>query len=256
LRGDGGANVLWGHDGNDRLYGRGGNDNLQGMNGNDMLFGQSGTDSLFGGGDDDILLGGADGDVLDGGAGLDRAQYSDATAGVLADLQNSAANTGFAAGDTYVSIENLLGSLFSDNLRGDGGANVLWGHDGNDRLYGRGGNDNLQGMNGNDSLYSGDGDDSLYGGDGNDLLDGGAGGDTFEFRIDFGSDRIVGFDDDLDEVRLDDAIWGSDLSAAVLLSTYGSVVSGSSFLDFGGGNTITFVNFANLSELADDFVFI
>ncbi|MBU2867848.1 calcium-binding protein, partial [Pacificibacter marinus] len=150
LRGDAGNNTISGHDGNDLIYGRAGDDILYGMNGNDVLLGGDGADSL------------------DGGAGLDRVQYTDANAGVIADLLYAYANTGFAEGDTYNSIEQLYGSLHSDSLRGDNSNNVLWGHDGNDGLHGRGGNDNLFGMDGNDVLLGGDGGDILNGGNGID----------------------------------------------------------------------------------------
>ena len=72
-------------------------------------------------------MGGAGGDVLGGETGADRAQYSDATAGLTADLQVSGNNTGIAAGDSYFSIEDLYGSGFNDILRGNAHANVIWG---------------------------------------------------------------------------------------------------------------------------------
>ncbi|MBU2868074.1 hypothetical protein KO497_13920, partial [Pacificibacter marinus] len=92
------------------MHGRGGNDNLFGMDGND------------------VLIGGDGGDILNGGNGIDRAQYTDATAGLIADLQVASNNTGFAAGDTYVSIEDLYGSAHGDNLRGDAGDNTISGY--------------------------------------------------------------------------------------------------------------------------------
>ncbi len=199
LRGDGGANALWGYSGNDILQGRDGADSLSGGAGADRIHGGAGSDYLWGdqgadtlsgdGGDDylaggagddqlsggrgaDILIGGAGADRLDGGGGIDRAQYHAATAGVVADLANAAANRGEAAGDTYASVEGLFGSAYDDDLRGDDGANGLWGYHGNDVLRGRGGNDTLFGAGGSDRLYGGDGDD---------LLVGGAGADSFVF---------------------------------------------------------------------------
>jgi len=80
-----------------------------------------------------------------GGSGTDRAQYSDATAGLTVDLLTPANNTGIAAGDTYSSIENLFGSSFNDQLSGDGSANALFGSSGNDRLIGGIGADQLTG---------------------------------------------------------------------------------------------------------------
>jgi serralysin len=158
LRGDNGANTLQGIAGNDILHGRGGNDRLFGGDGHDRLYGGTGADHL------------------DGGSGGDTAYYTGAAAtntangaGLIVDLLSASANTGEAAGDTYSSIENLLGSRYHDSLRGDNGGNSINGWGGNDILHGRGGNDRL---------YGGDGHDRLYGGTGADHLDGGNGGDT------------------------------------------------------------------------------
>ncbi|CTQ34811.1 hypothetical protein [Jannaschia rubra] len=157
LRGDAQNNVIWGADGNDILRSRDGADHLLGGNGNDTLFGGAGEDRL------------------DGGSGTDRAQYSEAAAAVRADLQTPTVNTGEAAGDTFSSIENLHGSAFNDDLRGDALANTLWGWDGNDALHGRDGADHLLGGKGNDSLWGGTGADRLVGEQGKDILYGGAG---------------------------------------------------------------------------------
>ncbi|MFC0805128.1 M10 family metallopeptidase [Ensifer sp. P24N7] len=134
ITGNAAANALWGNGGNDRLIGGDGNDNL---------------------------VGGAGADRLDGGNGTDLANYSNATAGILADLSSPASNTGEAAGDTYVSIERLYGSAFNDTLRGDNYANLLNGLAGNDVLNGRDGNDTLIGGNGADRLIGGRGADTF-----------------------------------------------------------------------------------------------
>ena len=134
ITGNAAANALWGNGGNDRLIGGDGNDNL---------------------------AGGAGADRLDGGNGTDLANYSNATAGVVADLSSPGSNTGEAAGDTYVSIERLYGSAFNDTVRGDNGANLLNGLAGNDMLNGRDGNDTLIGDNGADRLIGGGGADTF-----------------------------------------------------------------------------------------------
>ena len=164
---------LFGGNFDDNLYGNGGPNHIWGADGNDAILGRAGNDSLYGMNDDDTLLGGAGGDLLNGGAGTDRAQYLDAAVGVTADLQVIANNTGFAAGDSYVSIEDLYGSSHDDNLRGHGGANNIWGADGNDIIFGR---------NGNDSLYGLNGDDMMVGGAGGDFLNGGAGRDRAQYN--------------------------------------------------------------------------
>lgn len=260
LSGDAGANVLLGSDGNDELIGRAGIDTLRGGAGNDVLNGGPGGDLLDGGtgsdtatyagaaagvvadlrtpsnnqgeaaGDsyvsienlegsshddrltgnaaanilrggsgNDTLVGGPGGDVLDGGTGSDTASYASAATGVVADLGNASSNQGEAAGDSYIGIEHLDGSVFADLLAGNGGNNVLFGDAGADELFGRDGNDTLRGGDGDDALVGGGGDDRLFGGIGEDAMfgNGGAdllrgGGDNDQLRGGAGNDRHFG----------------------------------------------------------------
>jgi Ca2+-binding RTX toxin-like protein len=87
------------------------------------------------------------------------------------------------------------GSGVNNTIVGNGAANDLAGLAGNDRLKGGGGNDDLNG---------GSGRDWLNGGFGNDTLAGGSGSDTFVFTGAFGNDRIGGFEDGADTIRLVD----------------------------------------------------
>ncbi|WP_298199282.1 FG-GAP-like repeat-containing protein [Novosphingobium sp.] len=123
---------------------------LIGNNGADSLVGGTGNDTLNGGSGDDTLVGGAGADSLVGGADNDTASYATAAAGVLANLANAAVNGGEAAGDTYASIENLVGSGFGDGLYGDANANRLFGGLGNDTIGGGGGGDVIDGGDGTD----------------------------------------------------------------------------------------------------------
>ncbi|HEY0599177.1 calcium-binding protein [Brevundimonas sp.] len=94
----------------------------------------------------DVLSGGGGADGLDGGDGVDTADYSRAAAGVVASLAGGGAtDDGDGSADTFASIENLLGSVWDDDLTGDAGANVLDGGDGYDLLVGGGGVDVLRG---------------------------------------------------------------------------------------------------------------
>ena len=86
--------------------------------GNDILTGASANDTLTGFGGNDTLTGGDGADVLNGGAGIDTADYSSADAGVRASLTTPSTNTGDAAGDSFIDIENLTGSEFDDILVG------------------------------------------------------------------------------------------------------------------------------------------
>ena len=199
LQGRGGTDYLDGGSGHDRLVGNAGDDTLQGRGGTDYLDGGSGHDQLVGNAGNDTLDGGGSGDSLVGGMGSDVASYASASAGLLADLANPYNNTGDALGDSYTSIENLLGSAHADELRGDGGANRIDGGVGNDTLIGRAGNDTLQGEGGGDHLNGGFGNDRLVGGSGGDLLQAGDGNDTLlggtgndTLRGDSGADHLNG----------------------------------------------------------------
>ena len=99
-----------------------------------IINGTATANTIIGSSEDDIIEGGDGADSIDGGAGIDTASYAGATAGVRAELAGPANNTGEAAGDTYTSIENLIGSDFNDRLEGDAAANILQGGGGDDRI--------------------------------------------------------------------------------------------------------------------------
>jgi Ca2+-binding RTX toxin-like protein len=180
-----GANRLSGLDGNDMLQGLGGADVLDGGMGSDTatyagaatgvvaslaspaantgdaagdsyvsienLTGSAFADALTGNNAANVLTGGAGADALNGMGGNDTAAYGNAASGVAASLTTPGSNTGDAAGDSYLSIENLSGSAFNDTLVGDAGANALFGLQGDDILQGRAGADLLSGKDGNDT---------------------------------------------------------------------------------------------------------
>ena len=137
------------------VYGGGANDVLTGGNGDDSIFGNGGNDKLFGLDGNDVINGGTGNDTIDGGSGNDTASYFDATVGVRVNLSlTGSQNTGSAGGfDKLISIENLIGSAFTDTLIGNDADNVLTGLAGNDKLDGRGGADTMIGGLGNDVYY-------------------------------------------------------------------------------------------------------
>ncbi|PSJ57687.1 calcium-binding protein [Kumtagia ephedrae] len=120
---------------NNTIIGNGGNNSLSGANGNDRLEGGVGNDTLNGGNGADALIGGTGGDT---------ASYAGASAGVTASLASPAANKGAAAGDTYSSIEYLLGSSHADTLIGNSGNNIINGGLGSDKLTGGAGADSFR----------------------------------------------------------------------------------------------------------------
>ncbi|MHA6318296.1 Ig-like domain-containing protein [Altererythrobacter sp. CAU 1778] len=141
LRGTLTADWMTGAGGNDHLAGGSGDDIVAGNAGNDRLKGEAGNDVLYGGSGNDILDGGLGADVLSGGAGLDAASYASSSNAVTVYLSNAALNMGDAAGDTYDSIENLVGSGAGDVLGGDDGDNEITGGKGSDFLLGGLGSD-------------------------------------------------------------------------------------------------------------------
>ncbi len=156
LNGSNGDDFLFGLAGNDKLFGKGGNDTLKGGKGSDLLDGGTGNDKLFGGlGNDKLLAGkgadtlrGGDGndtlnpgadldaDIIDGGAGLDTVDYSAGTGSITAYLAVNTSGQG-ATGDSYIAVENVIGTAFADNLQNAGGGTAFGGA-GSDTLYGGG----------------------------------------------------------------------------------------------------------------------
>jgi serralysin len=242
LDGGNGADLLVGGAGNDQLTGGAGDDVLFGgdpgvltPDGNDVLIGGAGHDLLDGGTGNDTLNGGVGADDLIGGMGTDFATYANSTAGVVANLGSPAANTGEASGDTYSSIEGLIGSRFNDTLVGNSSDNELRGGNGNDTLRGLGGIDRLVGGNGNDTLV------------------GGGGNDTFAFnKAGFGIDTI---NDWQDNFLVNDVIsfQGMGLTMADLSITYSG--GDATISVTGTTDAIVVRNVAVGSLEASDFVF-
>ncbi len=231
---------------NDILRGDSGANQLLGNAGADTLIGRDGNDSLSGGAGNDILNGGAGADSLNGGTEFDYATYADHLGGLTADLQTAANNTGEATGDTYTSVEGLIGTAFDDSLRGDAGDNWIYGGNGNDFIYGRDGADTLLGEAGNDTIYGGAGNDAIYGGLGNDTLVFAA-GDGKDIFYDF-----VGGAGASDSVLISTALGVSNYAQ---LQTKMVQVGADVVITFDASTSITLIG-TNLAALsADDFGF-
>lgn len=233
---------LIGSQGQDNLRGTLEANLIQGMRNVDFLYGRRGEDTLMGGIGDDVLFGGVDGDLLDGGPGRDRAQFSESLSAVRVDLMDVTTNTGEAAGDTFIDIEDLAGSPYGDDLLGDAEDNRLFGREGTDKLYGRAGDDYLNG---------GAHADRLDGGAGNDVLRGGTHNDTFVFN---GSSDIV---EDFtlshaDRIAIERAFIPEvvGLTANEIVTTFAAVANGATVIDFGDGDSLTLLNFTDLNGLS------
>ncbi len=159
-------------------------ENVIGSAFNDTLTGRDFFANLLNGGDgNDVLSGGTGGaDVMNGGNGIDTLDYSLSPNGVDVRLFSGAAAGGSANGDTYSSIENIIGAATkTDTLAGDANANTIWGGGGNETITGREGADTLLGEAGNDTLLGGADSDTLIGGIGADTLGGGAQDDLVDY---------------------------------------------------------------------------
>src|SRR5262245_22790982 len=145
-------------------------DVLVGGLGSDVWLGHGGDDQLFGGqGGDDVLDGGAGADLIDGGIGFDTLVFWSATAGVALSLVTGGTG-GDAAGDVYVSVENIYGTTFDDVLEGNDLTNTILGGGGDNVIRGLGGDDWLGGGAGSDTFYPGEGNDQVFGGAGIDYV--------------------------------------------------------------------------------------
>ena len=194
-----------GTNGPTELHGNGQDNHLDGLSDDDEIFGYGGDDYLHadtaatlrlvgGPGDDWLSTYNARYAILNGGAGNDTAAFSHPHAtlqGQHADLTRTQTDTRDSVETlVLIGIENLIGTRYADDLRGDEGANQLEGLRGRDLLIGRSGADVLIGGDGKDRLRGGEGNDVLEGGKrpdrleggaGRDLLTGGEGGDVFIF---------------------------------------------------------------------------
>jgi len=163
--------------------------------GNDFVYSEVGT--VSGGAGDDILMGGNSGHYnFFGGSGNDTVAYINAVQGATIALDPNVfgpyptlSNAGAAAGDTYNSIENVVGSNYADTIYGTAGDNKLYGGRGDDSLYGGGGNDVINGGDGNDDIWGLiSGTDVFTGGDRVDPTTGANvwGKDTFDLLVEGG----------------------------------------------------------------------
>ncbi len=198
----------------ENIAGGTGNDVLTGDAGDNHLSGGAGADTLSGGTGRDTLEGGPGGDILTGGDGDDLASYAGSASGAIVHL-GTGATGGAATGDSFTSIEGLIGSALNDALTGDANDNLIEGGDGADTLDGGDGIDTLSYassdtrvvvdlLNGNTFLGHAEGDvisgfenltgsrlpDYLLGSNGDNVLSGGRGIDRLEGRG--GDDTLIG----------------------------------------------------------------
>ena len=189
-------------------------ENIIGSDYNDTLTGDDNDNIIDALGGNDTIYGGGGGDTIDGGGGSDTVSYENSTEGVNVNLTTDTHSRGDAQGDSLVSIENIIGSDYSDSLTGDDNDNVINGGGGSDTIDGGEGVDtisyenssqavninlatnthsggdaqddslvsieNIIGSNHNDILTGDNNDNIIDGGGGSDTIDGGKGADTID----------------------------------------------------------------------------
>lgn len=176
----------WGRDsieGIEEITGSHFDDKLTGSEMDDHLNGDEGDDRLKGGNGDDHLNGGHGDDDLDGGRGFDVADYSNSTLGIAINLAKTSRQDTHQGRDKLISIEEVIGSDYDDDLNGSSKS---------------------------DTLNGGSGIDRLNGGSGSDELAGGVGADVFEFATSLGKsniDRVTDFESGIDSIELDDKVF-------------------------------------------------
>ncbi|HYJ66370.1 MAG TPA: hypothetical protein VEX15_01775 [Nocardioidaceae bacterium] len=158
--GSNGDDVLLGSDAAERLEGWDGDDVVNGMGGDDVIEDTWGSGEVLGGsGNDRVVLNWVGGYAYDGVDTLDaRALFVDEGESFVIDVAGGQITNPESAAAT--GIENVIGQLGRDVLRGDAARNELIGGDGADRLIGRDGNDVLTGGPGADNADGGPGSDS------------------------------------------------------------------------------------------------
>lgn len=200
------------------------------------ITGNGAANVLNGGAGDDRLTGGAGADTLIGGDGFDFAAYGTATQGVKVDMIATSLNTGDARGDSYSTVEGLIGSEFGDWIAADHNANTLLGGAGDDYLAARSGND------------------ILNGGVGNDKLNGGWGQDIFQFEAGGGRDVIEDFNwaGQHDTISLDKAL---GVSSYADVMAHAKQVAHNTVITFDTGDSLLLYNTQLKTLAVDDFAF-
>jgi RTX calcium-binding nonapeptide repeat (4 copies)/Cyclophilin type peptidyl-prolyl cis-trans isomerase/CLD len=212
-------------------------------NGQIMLTGNA---NLTGNDLDNILFAGLGNNTLNGAGGTDTVSYAAGVSGTTGVTVSLAIETGQATGgsgtDTLISIENIIGSAFADNLTGNDGNNTLSGGAGNDTLTGGGGIDRLIGGAGNDRFNF------------DALTDLGTTVETTDTITDFTVGDLLdlsGLDADTTNLELDDAFSTTlvtDFTAAGQLKFENGVLYGNTDGDFG---TVEFIiNLTGVTSLS------
>lgn len=220
--------IIDGGAGNDKIWAGAGDDFIQSSTGNDLIYGGAGNDNIrWGQGNFNEVVGN---DTIYGGAGHDlinvwiKDGYTENGKGVnvyVHKIFEDGAIKGSAITDLGGERSKLIFQGFEQG----------WTHEGKDVVSGRNaevigdagmhwntrwGDDVLVGTSGNDTLEGGDGRDTITGGAGDDLISanqdyyrgadaqGDGDVDVIIFNFGHGNDTVIGFDADIDILRIQD----------------------------------------------------
>lgn len=169
---------------------------IRGGSGKDVLggtgyAGYDGGFTLHGNGGDDTMVVSLGNDSVDGGAGTDTVSFAGVASAAVVNLGSTAAQRVGGSRDSFLNVENLIGTGYNDSLTGTDGRNSFFGGAGVDKLLGGVGVDKLDG---------GDGNDRLTGGEGRDLFVWGA--ETSARLLVGDKDTITDFEHDIDRIDL------------------------------------------------------
>ena len=105
------------------------------------------ADRMYGRGGDDVFHSSLGADYYNGGSGFDTVDYTDSKEGINIDLGNGIGyGYGDSIGDTFYSIESVIGSNFRDLFTGgDNVDNVFYGRGGNDTFFSSTGSNHYDG---------------------------------------------------------------------------------------------------------------
>lgn len=211
VKGLGGNDTLLGQDSDDTISGGDGDDLIQGSFNSDSLSGDDGDDRIFaatqdnpdgsssddtmsGGLGEDTITGARGDDIISGGAGIDVLRGGDGDDVYFVNLHGEAIEAVNEGIDTVRSTANYALGANIENLVQLGGANLTGvGNVLDNRITGNTGANTLDGRSGDD------------------VLTGGAGADRFVFstapNAAVNVDRITDFQVNVDEIRLDNAVF-------------------------------------------------
>ncbi|MGL4637046.1 MAG: beta strand repeat-containing protein [Beijerinckiaceae bacterium] len=202
-----------------------------GFTGNDTLNGSSSTVSV-------ALLGGDGADVLRGGSGNDFLYFDSFDTVVDAGGGNNDVvvvfndNNGVTLDITAANAEYVIGGNGNDVLNATGSANAVV----------------IQGGSGADTITGGNGDDFFYGD---------AGADIFRVTLNSKIDAILDFVDTggVADDRINVSALGASFNTIAEILAATTETSGTSVINFGGGNQLLLFQIAKASLTGDDFIF-